>query len=120
VKEALICRIDISLDMAGAVHAKARSKMSIDGNLLGPCGFYCGRCLAFKKGKCLGCRYQADKRHAEGMKNWCPLLNCAEKRGMKMCSDCDKFPCMKQYNPDKDGMFSWLYFNYIKNEIKPE
>ncbi len=88
--------------------------------MLGPCGYYCGYCLAFKKGKCLGCRYQADVRHKEGMTDWCPLLNCAEKRRMKMCSDCPEFPCMKHYNPDDNGMYSWTYFNYIKNDIKPD
>ncbi len=102
------------------MHAKSNKTMRIDSNLLGPCGFYCGSCLAYHKGKCLGCRYQADKRHKEGAKNWCPLLNCAEKKGVKMCSECPSFPCMKQYNPDKDGMYSWTYFNYIRNDIKPD
>jgi hypothetical protein len=103
-----------------ARHAKARTKKTVDTNLIGPCGYYCGSCLAYKKKICMGCRYQADKRHGEGMKNWCPLLNCAEKTGVTMCSECAKFPCMKHYNPDKDGMYSWTYFSYIKDNIKPQ
>lgn len=100
-------------------HAKSNARMTIDANLLGPCGFYCGSCLAYKKKKCLGCRYQADKRLKEGVENWCPLLNCAEKKGVAMCSECRIFPCKRQYNPDGTGMFSWMYVNYIRNEIKP-
>ena len=106
------------MSVKGAAHAKKRAGRSIDSNLLGPCGFFCGYCLAYKKGMCLGCRYQADKRHGEGVQDWCPLLNCAEKKGVTMCSDCASFPCMKHYNPDKDGMYSWTYFNYIRDQIK--
>jgi hypothetical protein len=101
-------------------HAKKGSETKIDANLLGPCGFYCGSCLAHKKEKCLGCRYQADKNLEKGDDKFCPLLNCAEKKGVVMCSDCDRFPCMEQYNPDDKGMYSWKYFNYLRNEIKPE
>jgi len=100
-------------------HAKSNPTKKIDDNLLGPCGFYCGYCLAYKKGVCLGCRYQADKRAAEGAANWCPLLNCAEKKGFAECSDCAEFPCMEQYDPDKEGMFGWVYIKYLRDEIKP-
>ena len=48
---------------------------------------------------------------------WCTLLNCAEKHGESMCSDCQKFPC-REFDP-KVGMFSEMYMNYIKDEIKP-
>ncbi len=106
--------------MPAKKHAKARSKKTFDTNLLGPCGFNCGYCLAYKKKTCLGCRYQADKRRAEGMENWCPLLNCADERGLTMCCECTAYPCMKQYDPDKNGMYSWTFFNYIRNEIKPD
>ncbi len=90
----------------------------MDSNLIGPCGFYCGSCLAYAKGICLGCRYQADKNAREGDDNFCPLLNCAEKKDVKMCSKCDRFPCMRHYNPDRGGMYSWMYFNYIREDIK--
>lgn len=100
-------------------HAKSKPSKKIDGNLLGPCGIYCGYCLAHKKGLCLGCRYQADKRLAEGVKDWCPLLNCADGKGICECSDCDEFPCMKHYDPDKEGMYGWVYIKYIRDQIKP-
>jgi hypothetical protein len=101
-------------------HAKTRAKTTIDANLMGPCGFYCGSCLAYRKGICLGCRYQADKNIVKGDDKFCTLLNCAEKKGVVMCSDCRMFPCKKQYNPDGTGMYSWTYFNYLRNEIKPD
>jgi hypothetical protein len=103
--------------MKARAHAEAGKKESIDSNLLGPCGFFCGFCLAYKKGICLGCRYQADKRAAEGNLGWCTLLNCAEKHGVSMCSDCKGFPC-KEFDP-KVGMFSEVYMKYIRDEIKP-
>ena len=105
--------------MKATRHARPNSEMKIDGNLLGPCGIYCGYCLARKKGVCLGCRYQADKRLAEGIKNWCPLLNCAEKKGVTECSDCPEFPCKRQYDPDKNGMYAWTYINYLRDDIRP-
>ncbi|OGS44224.1 MAG: hypothetical protein A3K76_06290 [Euryarchaeota archaeon RBG_13_57_23] len=98
-------------------HSKKGAKKSIDSNLLGPCGFYCGFCLAYKKGICLGCRYQADKRAAEGMLKWCTQLNCAEKHGVSMCSDCKEYPC-HEFDPG-EGMFSEMYMKYIRDEIKP-
>jgi hypothetical protein len=98
-------------------HVTKGKRMYIDANLLGPCGFYCGHCLAYKKKICLGCRYQADKRAAEGMVNWCTQLNCAEKRGVAKCSECPEIPC-KEFNP-KNGMFSELYVSYIRDKIKP-
>jgi hypothetical protein len=111
----------MSQRVAGAMkrgaHAKAGKRKSIDANLLGPCGFFCGFCLAYKKGICLGCRYQADVRAAEGDLGWCSQLNCAERRGVTMCSECKEIPC-KEFDP-KIGMFSEMYVSYIRDKIKP-
>jgi len=104
--------------MTRTKHARRGANKLIDNNLLGPCGFYCGYCLAYTKGVCLGCRYQADKNAKKGDPKFCTTLNCAEKRGVVMCSECEKFPC-GQYDPDKTGMFSWTYINYIRNDVKP-
>ncbi len=101
-------------------HAKAGADITIDSNLLGPCGYYCGYCMAHKKGICLGCRYQADKKRKEGFENFCTTLNCAERKGMKRCSDCPSYPCKKEYDPDGTGMYSWTYYKYIRDEIKPQ
>lgn len=103
--------------MKSGAHAKARKRKSIDANLLGPCGFFCGFCLAYKKGICLGCRYQADKRATEGNLKWCTQLNCAERKKVTMCSDCKEIPC-REFDP-KNGMFSELYVSYIRDKVKP-
>ena len=105
--------------MKKSSHAKLNATRRIDGNLLGPCGVYCGYCLAYKKKVCLGCRYQADKRADEGEENWCPLLNCAEEKGVSQCSDCSDFPCKEHYDPDRDGMYAWTYIKYLRDEIRP-
>jgi hypothetical protein len=52
--------------------------------------------------------------------NWCTTLNCAERRGVTRCSDCPSYPCKKEYDPDGTGMYSWTYYKYIRDEIKPE
>lgn len=90
----------------------------IDSNLLGPCGIYCGYCLAYKKQICAGCRHEAEKKAGKGDKEWCTLLNCAHRKEMKECSDCGEFPC-KEYDPDGTGMYSWMYIRYINEKIKP-
>jgi len=99
-------------------HAKLNAKKLVDTNLLGPCAMNCSYCLAYKKGACLGCRYQADKRAADGVLDWCPLLNCADRRGVRICSECKDYPCEKEYNP-KNSMFSSSYMKYIREKIKP-
>jgi Protein of unknown function (DUF3795) len=104
--------------MKRGAHAKAGMKETIDANLLGPCGFFCGFCLAYKKGICLGCRYQADRNAEKGDEKFCTTLNCAERKGVTMCSDCEEFPC-SEHDPQKTGMFSNTYIDYIRNEIKP-
>lgn len=93
-------------------------KMLIDSNLLGPCGIYCGFCLALKKNICSGCRYEANRQAQRGNKDWCTLLNCAEERHVKECSDCDDFPC-KEYDPEGKGMYSRMYIDYINNKVRP-
>jgi len=99
-------------------HSKPKASKKIDGNLLGPCGIHCGYCLAFKRA-CLGCRYQADKKAEKGDDSFCPLLNCAEKKSVAECSDCEEFPCKEQYDPDNDGMYAWTYIRYLRDDIKP-
>jgi hypothetical protein len=103
--------------MRRSAHAKAGKRKSFDANLLGRCGFFYGFCLAHKKGICLGCRCQADKRAAEGVLEWCSQLNCAERKGVTMCSECREIPC-KEFDP-KIGTFSGLYVSYIRDKIKP-
>lgn len=93
-------------------------KMIIDSNLLGPCGVYCGYCLAYKKDICSGCRYEATKQAKKGNKEWCTVLCCTQRRDVKECSDCGEFPC-KEYDPEGAGMYSRMYIDYINIKVRP-
>jgi hypothetical protein len=52
--------------MKKAYYPKKGATVNVDANLLGPCGFNCGFCLAYKTKKCLGCKYQAELREESG------------------------------------------------------
>ena len=103
--------------MSKAHHPKVNAKKEIDANLLGPCGFYCGYCLAYRNGICLGCRYQARKSETTGITPvFCDTLVCATEKGFERCSDCPEHPCDK-YDPEK-GIFSKIYIDYLKNDVR--
>jgi len=105
--------IPASEHMKKAHYPRANAKIEIDANLLGPCGFYCGFCLAYKKGVCLGCRYQAERSETKGIVDvFCDLLVCATEKGLKICAECPEHPC------DKLDIFSKLYVDYLKEARK--
>jgi hypothetical protein len=88
---------------------------ALDANLLGPCGFNCSFCLAYKDKKCLGCRYQAQRSEEKGLTPvFCDTLVCATAKGFKMCADCADYPC-KKYD---DSIFSEKFISYIRKDIK--
>lgn len=104
--------------MRKAYYPKNSVTANIDSNLLGPCGFYCGFCLAYKNKVCLGCRYQAEKSEKEGRVDvFCDTLQCATDRGLTKCADCNEYPCGK-YDPEGDSILSELYIKYIRDEAK--
>ncbi len=103
--------------MKKAYYPRPGSKKEIDANLLGPCGFYCGYCLAYKNGVCLGCRYQAEKSETAGVvEEFCDTLACATKNGFTVCAECEDHPCDK-YDP-KHSIFSDLYISYLRDEAR--
>ena len=55
-------------------------------NLLGKCGFYCGCCPTYIKGGCKGC---VDE-HSEGD---CYTRDCVLMQGIACCGACEQFPC---------------------------
>ena len=100
-----------------AHYPKPDAKAEVNANLLGPCGFYCGFCLAYKNGVCLGCRYQAMTSESTGIvPEFCDTLVCATEKGLVRCADCPSHPCDK-YDP-KDSIFSKLYIDYLENDVK--
>jgi hypothetical protein len=98
--------------MKKAYFPKAGARLEIDANLLGPCGFYCGSCSAYKKGDCFGCRYQADRT--------CDILVCAAEKGFSVCADCpkhlcDKFDFLKKMRKKKPSPQKSLYDEMSRN-----
>jgi hypothetical protein len=91
--------------------------MSIKKELLSPCGLYCGVCairiahennnLKFKKAlvkvyrplirrpeqiECTGCLSEGVKfKHCRR----CIIRDCALKKGLEGCYECDKYPCFR-------------------------
>jgi hypothetical protein len=69
-------------------------------NLISYCGFYCGACPSFKKGKCEGCKGDSLKC-AIGYKA-CKVRPCCLENGYNTCADCTQFESVKDckiYNP---------------------
>lgn len=64
------------------------------------CGFYCGACSVYKKGKCEGCKGDSPKC-AVGYKP-CQVKPCCIGNEYNTCADCTKFETVKEctkFNP---------------------
>ena len=91
----------------------------VEKNLLAPCGLYCGVCavyiahrdgnLKFKERivnvyepftksvediKCEGCLAE-NEEDIFAYCRYCSIKNCAQKKGIEGCHQCDEFPCKK-------------------------
>ena len=66
---------------------------------VGVCGVCCSECPKYKRGECSGC----------GPNPVCGLPQCAEQMGVKICFECQKFPCKRFF---ERGPFKkdWLEF----------
>jgi len=63
-------------------------------DLIAPCGLYCGECWAFQEGKCGGCI--SRKGLCLKYTQICKIFSCCvEKRGLRVCGQCQEFPCKK-------------------------
>ncbi len=60
--------------------------MKTDGALLSKCGFYCGCCPTYVKGRCGGCVEEHDTGD-------CFTRDCVIDRGIDVCTLCPSFPC---------------------------
>jgi len=58
----------------------------MDSKLLGKCGFYCGYCPTYEKGKCRGCIEEHEKGD-------CFTRDCVLEKGLEVCTLCKDFPC---------------------------
>jgi hypothetical protein len=85
----------------------------MDSALLGPCNYYCGNCILYKKNKCLGCKSATEKDLKEG-KVFCDISICAGDKKLTACSDCKSYPCEKY---DK-GIFAESFIKWIREKMK--
>jgi hypothetical protein len=69
-----------------------------------PCGALCEICKDFRKGRCKGCiKTKGYPWFLEKFTKFeiCPIYECASKRKIMKCIDCESFPCktfLKWYN----------------------
>lgn len=85
----------------------------MDLSLLSPCNVYCGTCVLYKKGKCLGCSKESGKAKAKG-KVFCDIYSCAKSKKLVTCSDCTSYPCEK-YNK---GIFAEGFIKWIRRKLE--
>lgn len=82
-------------------------------NLIAPCGLYCGECSAFQNGGCGGCI--SRKGLCLKYTKICKIYSCCvEKKGLKVCSQCQEFPC------EKFGAFfnTLAWYNEVVGNLK--
>ena len=79
------------------------NELSINSSLIAPCGMNCGICIAHlrKKKKCQGCNGIDVDKPAYCLK--CRIRNCEtiQKSKLKLCYECNKFPCSRIKQLDK-------------------
>ncbi|MEM3090875.1 MAG: DUF3795 domain-containing protein, partial [Candidatus Bathyarchaeia archaeon] len=62
-----------------------------DWNIVAPCGLYCGECTGLLDGECGGCR--SNKGLSSKYQKYCKIYKCATSKNLKICLDCESFPC---------------------------
>jgi hypothetical protein len=72
----------------------------------GKCGIACGLCKNFNNG-CLGCEKENLSSHA------CIIFNCAEKKNVSYCLQCEEFSCglMRGLSKSYCPVFTSIKFN---------
>ncbi len=85
----------------------------MDKRLLGPCNYYCGSCIIYKKKKCLGCAEMTEKAKKEG-KVFCNISLCARDKQLATCSNCADYPC-KKYD---DSIFAESFAKWIRDKLR--
>jgi hypothetical protein len=85
----------------------------MDAGLLSPCGFYCGNCVIYKRGKCSGCPEESRKAEVEG-KVFCDVSLCAKSKKLVTCSDCSSYPCERYDN----SIFAESFIKWIRKKLE--
>jgi hypothetical protein len=77
--------------------------MTLEIQLIAPCGMNCGICHAFLREKrvCLGCRGPDKGKNTSCVK--CIIKNCTivNSNKSKFCYECEKYPCERLKHLDK-------------------
>ena len=60
-------------------------------NMVAPCGLYCGECTGYLSGKCGGCR--SNEGISKEYNQDCKIYNCLNNKNLKICLECEGFPC---------------------------
>ncbi len=81
--------------------------------LLGPCNYYCGNCIMYKKNRCSGCARESEKAKAEG-RVFCDTYLCAKDKNLTACSECQSYPCEKY----DSGIFAESFIKWIRDKLK--
>jgi hypothetical protein len=80
-------------------------------NLIGKCGFYCGSCPTYSKGKSIGCR----KSHTKGD---CYTFDCVDDQKINYCGLCKSFPCDQIMTREKATVLDlrWLKWKRLQRD----
>jgi hypothetical protein len=85
-------------------------------SLVAPCGIYCGECTAFLNKKCGGCR--SNQGLSEQYRRYCKIYKCSSVKGLKVCLECNEFPC-KRFNFFKaEGLEDSSWFLDVWSNMK--
>jgi len=60
-------------------------------NLVAPCGLYCGECTALLSKDCGGCR--SNEGLSKEYRRYCKIYQCSSNKNLKICLECQEFPC---------------------------
>jgi hypothetical protein len=60
-------------------------------NFVAPCGLYCEECTAFLDKECGGCR--SNEGLSKEYRKYCKIYGCASSKNLKVCLECQGFPC---------------------------
>ena len=82
---------------------------SMNTNLIGYCGIYCGACPSYKSGECEGCRAKSEKSSVRYKA--CAVKPCCIENEFFTCADCTIYASTKEckkYNPLLLKIASWV------------
>ncbi len=84
-----------------------------DPELVALCGFYCGSCKSYRKGKCPGCAAK-DKDPS-----WCRVRSCCRQHAYRSCVDCSEVTDLagcRKVNGLVNRVFGFVFrYSRVKN-----